>query len=541
MHTVATSVTALLATSIPLVYLLGACVAGDHRRSLLAGWSATLLLTRCVVALTIALGALYAMTADSPALIARLPWPQVASLAPSVRVDPLTLAMLALIGFIGLIILTFSRHYLAGDPNADDADQHNYRRWLCATLASISTLVATNQLLVLGVAWVATSLCLHQLLTYYSQRPQALLAAHKKFLISRLADVFILSGLVIVSVHYHSFQMDRIFAQADPASFTPALAVATALIACAAILKCAQLPFHGWLIQVMEAPTPVSALLHAGIVNMGGFLMIRFAPLMTHADLAQALLVIAGTTTAVVAALIMTTRVSVKVMLAWSTCAQMGFMLMECGLGLYNLALLHLLAHSFYKAYSFLSAGETVAISACRARTPRRAEQSTAGWLVITSIATAVIIALFAIPAIGRGHPAVFAVLVLAIASLIGDGGNAAQGLLVRVGTGALAVAGLYLLWASLSTFWVPATAATPSMIAEIGITLAFGALFIVRAMLATTGGARRLAWLHPHVYGGFYLDESFTRLTLWIWPPQLPTYKRVAATSPIPHSEPGA
>ncbi|KEZ78178.1 NADH-quinone oxidoreductase subunit L [Salinisphaera hydrothermalis] len=529
MHVSENSATAFFAISVPTLYLWAALTSG-HRRTW-ARWPATLVCARAAIGFTLALVLIHVFTTQASTQVARIPWPLPASFAPSVRVDPVTLAMLGLISFIGLVILTFSRRYLAGDPTANDPDQHIYRRWFCATLASISSLVIANQLLWLGAAWVATSLCLHQLLTYYQQRPQALLAAHKKFLISRMADAFILVGLVVVGVHYGSFQMDRVFARVDPAAFTPGLTIATALIACAAILKCAQLPFHGWLIQVMEAPTPVSALLHAGIVNMGGFLMIRFAPLMVHAGLAQALLVIAGTTTAVIAALIMTTRVSIKVMLAWSTCAQMGFMLMECGLGLYNLALLHLLAHSFYKAYSFLSAGEMVATSAQREHTPRGTEPSPARWFVIAGLAGLAILALFTIPGLGRGHPAVFSVLILALASLIGEA-SGSRDLLLRAGAGALAIAGLYLLWAFLSTFWVPAARVAPSTISEAGITLAFGLLFVVRAMLSTSGGARRLAWLHPHVYGGFYLDQLFTRLTLVIWPPRLPT-RAPLATAP--------
>lgn len=110
----------------------------------------------------------------------------------------------------------------------------------------------------------------------------------------------------------------------------------------------------------MEAPTPVSALLHAGVVNMGGFVLLRVAELIGLVPSAQWLLVIVGSLTAVLAGMVMLTRISIKVRLAWSTCAQMGFMLMEIGLGLYELALLHLVAHSLYKAYAFLSSGEAV-------------------------------------------------------------------------------------------------------------------------------------------------------------------------------------
>ncbi|HAD30262.1 MAG TPA: NADH-quinone oxidoreductase subunit L, partial [Methylophaga sp.] len=136
--------------------------------------------------------------------------------------------------------------------------------------------------------------------------------------------------------------------------------LAAFLIAQTALIKCAQLPLHGWLIQVVEAPTPISALLHAGIINLGGFLLISFAPLMALAPVAQwTLLIVAGLST-LISALVMVTRISIKVRLAWSTCAQMGLMLIECALGLYELALLHLLTHSLYKAYAFLSTGEAV-------------------------------------------------------------------------------------------------------------------------------------------------------------------------------------
>ncbi|HET7313070.1 NADH-quinone oxidoreductase subunit L [Salinisphaera sp.] len=529
---------AWLAAGVPATYLLAAVLAVGPARARRAAWSTTLALAGFVLLVVVAAGAYYGLASPANVLIGRLPVNAVLGLAPSVRLDPLTLAMLALIGFIGLVILNYSRRYLAGDPGSTDVGQQRYRRWFCATLACISSMVIANQLLVLGVALAAASLCLHQLLTYYSQRPQALLAAHKKFLISRMADVFILTGSTLIGLHYGSFQMDAVFASVDGAAFTPTLTVATTLIACAAILKCAQLPFHGWLIQVMEAPTPVSALLHAGIVNMGGFLIIRFAPLMAPAGLAQALLVIAGTTTAVLAALIMTTRVSIKVMLAWSTCAQMGFMLIECGLGLYNLALLHLLAHSFYKAHSFLSAGEMVSVSIQRARTPAATGMPAAGWLAVGGAGALVILGLFVA---GVGHPGVFAVIVLAVASLLGDAAGSGRALLGRAAAAAVAVVCLYLAWASLSMLWVPAAGSRASTAGQVAITLAFAALFVLRAMLASAAGARRLRRLHPHVYGGFYLDQMFTRLTLLIWPPRLPARPRVASAAPVIHEKASA
>lgn len=112
--------------------------------------------------------------------------------------------------------------------------------------------------------------------------------------------------------------------------------------------------------QVMEAQPPVSALLHASVVNLRGFMLIRLASVIDTTPVAHGFLVVVGCFTATIASLVMTTRISIKVHLAWSTCAQMGFMLLKCGLGLYGLGFLHLLAHSLYKAHVFLGSGDTV-------------------------------------------------------------------------------------------------------------------------------------------------------------------------------------
>ena len=274
----------------------------------------------------------------------------------TVRADVLGCVVLLLVTFVGWVITRYSQTYMAGDVG-----QFRYTRWLMATLAAVTVVVITNNLAVLAVAWLATSLALHQLLTFYSHRPAAMIAAHKKFLASRLGDACLFAGVVLISSSLGTLEIDQIIAKAQSlAAYPIALKVAVYLIVVSAVLKCAQLPVHGWLIQVMEAPTPVSALLHAGIVNLGGFLLIRLSPLVSEVAGAQTLLVVAGSITAVVAALVMMTRISVKVMLAWSTCAQMGFMLLQCGLGAYELALLHLVAHSLYKAHAFLAAGGAV-------------------------------------------------------------------------------------------------------------------------------------------------------------------------------------
>src|SRR5690606_16471890 len=127
-------------------------------------------------------------------------------------------------------------------------------------------------------------------------------------------------------------------------------------------LKCAQLPFHGWLIRVMEAPTPVSALLHAGVVNLGGFLWLRLFPVFEGFTAGHMILLVVGGATAIVAVFTMMTQNSAKHSLVWSTNAQMCFMLFAIALGAYTLVLLHLLARSLSKAHSFLAVGRTVKV-----------------------------------------------------------------------------------------------------------------------------------------------------------------------------------
>ena len=271
------------------------------------------------------------------------------------RLDFLHAILLLLINFLAWIIYRYSAVNFQADVDAP-----RFLTWLTCTLLSVQVLILSDHLIVFWLAWVGVSLSLHKLLTFYPNRPRAILAAHKKFLIARCSELFLgLSFWLIYSVH-HSFSISHILSQYPLTDLPWQITSAVVLLALVALLKCAQLPLHGWLIQVVESPTPVSALLHAGVINLGGVLLLIFAPILSQVAVAQWLLLLIAGPSAVLAALIMTTRISIKVRLAWSTCAQMGLMLVECALGLYELALLHLIAHSFYKAQAFLSSGSAI-------------------------------------------------------------------------------------------------------------------------------------------------------------------------------------
>ncbi|MFT7146720.1 MAG: NAD(P)H-quinone oxidoreductase subunit 5 [Yoonia sp.] len=273
----------------------------------------------------------------------------------SVRLDIISVVMLLLVSFIGWVVVRYARTYLDGEARQDE-----FTFWLLSTLAVVLLLVQSGNTVQFVGAWIATSMCLHKLLVFYPERDAAQRAARKKFVLARVGDIALLIAVGLLALVYGTTQISSILANASDGQGGGMAVGAAALIALAAILKSAQFPLHGWLTEVMEAPTPVSALLHAGVVNAGGFALIRFADVMLLSPLVLAILVMVGGFTALFAGLVMLTQPTVKASLAWSTIAQMGFMILQCGLALFPLALLHIVAHSLYKAHAFLSAGGAV-------------------------------------------------------------------------------------------------------------------------------------------------------------------------------------
>lgn len=380
------------------------------------------------------------------------------------RLDLLSGVVLILVLLLSIFIGRFSVRYLAYQPG-----RRRYAGWFVATIAAVTTLVLSANMVMLAVAWTITSLCLHQMLMFFPARAEAQTVAHKKFLMARLGDFLVFAAVVTIGLALGTFNIELAMQRATSTAYLPLVMHAGAvLLAAGVIVRSAQLPFHGWLIQVMEAPTPVSALLHAGVVNMGGYVLIRFAPLMMLTPSAQALLVIAGATTAALAGLIMMTRVSVKVSLAWSTCAQLGFMLVECGLGAYTLALIHLVSHSLYKAHAFLSSGSVVQDAVDRQ------------WSLDQEA-----------PSLFRN----FRDVGLAI--------------------------GVFIAWHYMVSDIGPLPHQSPSVFLIVCAAVPFVFLATLQCLvMASPTGAIAREW-YPHFLAGLYLDELFTRMTFSIWPPQ--------------------
>jgi NAD(P)H-quinone oxidoreductase subunit 5 len=447
-------------------------------------------------------------------------------------VDAVTVIMLLLVSFVGVVVTLYSRNYLDGDPN-----QGRFYKWLSLTLSAILTLIVSGNLLMFSLAWIATSLCLHQLLMFYRERPAAVLAAHKKFIASRIGDLSLLIAILLIGSTLHTLDFEEMFRlmSAMDGPLPQSLQWAAILVVVSAVLKSAQFPFHGWLIQVMEAPTPVSALLHAGIVNAGAFLVIRMSPIMSQSEIALGALAVIGLVTLALASLVMLTQTSIKVSLAWSTTAQMGFMLLECGLGLYSLAMLHLVAHSLYKAHAFLASGSGV--DAFRA--PAMAQVPTGfrpgallAALVTGSLMTLAVGAAFAItPDQQPALLAAGAIVAIAVSQLLLQTAAAMSGgaLLLRgLGLSAVVSVAYFTLHALFETALqgsvlpVQESAGPFQYVLALAVVGVFFSLLVLQQVLKHAPAALGDG-LYLHLYNGLYIDVYITRLLQRVWPSPAP------------------
>ncbi|WP_108446686.1 NADH-quinone oxidoreductase subunit L [Halomonas denitrificans] len=442
---------------------------------------------------------------------------------------PLQLIMLLLANFIAFVVVRYSATYLQGEPR-----QTRFVALVQAVFAAVSVAVLSDHLALFLLAWFAISLAMHQLLMFYPDRPRAALAAHKKFLFARAAELCALTAFVLLYLHHDSARISVIVGAysdiqaSDDVALSFTEQAAACLLALAALIKCAQLPLHGWLIQVVEAPTPVSATLHGGVINLGGYLLLLFSPLLLQSAPAQALVLVVAGLGSVLSALVMMTRISIKVRLAWSTSAQMGLMLVEIALGLVELALLHLLAHSCYKAYAFLGSGEAVEQDLLRRRAPGRSP-SWGQWLSAGLLSTALVVGLVMLTRGVTEAPALAAIspwvlLTLALTVLLAErGGERTRGGLVGfLGLAALVVlayVGLKSLFAAL----LPATGHTVSPWADLWVSALFLLLFAGYWLKRHGLHYPASQTLNRYCYAGFYLDEWVTRNTLKLWPHELP------------------
>jgi len=279
-------------------------------------------------------------------------------------VDRLAAVVLVLVTGISLTVQGFAVRYLRGDPRAG-------RFFAGSTALTVATAAVATAVTLTGLvtAWVLVSLSVCVLLAHRTDLPEARSGVRRAARAFVVGDLALVAAALLVVASVGDLDLRSLAAtggldgeRLQPVAWlvVPVAPVVAVLVVVAALARSAQLPLPRWLPATLAAPTPVSALLHAGVVNAGGLLLIRLSPLLDRAPAATHLALVAGAATAVVGSAAMLVHPDVKGALAQSTVAQMGFMVVQCAVGAFGAATFHLVAHAMYKAALFLGSGSAI-------------------------------------------------------------------------------------------------------------------------------------------------------------------------------------
>ncbi|MEV0003719.1 putative inorganic carbon transporter subunit DabA [Micromonospora sp. NPDC050980] len=409
-----------------------------------------------------------------------------------VRVDRFTALFVLLVCGLAAVVAGYARRYLDGEPGARALQA----RVAGATVATL--LMATAPSLVqLAVGWIVAGHLLVGLIGHYRDQPRVRAAARRARRLFLAGDAALVGGLALLVTPAGDADLAAVRATVgDRPGWL--LAIAGALLLVAAMVRSAQVPAHRWLPSTLDAPTPVSAFLHAGMVNVAGFLMITLAPVVTAAPGMMPAMVLVGLVTAVSGLLFAAVRTDVKGTLARSTVAQMGFMLAQCGLGAFGLAAVHLVGHAVYKAYAFLSAGGALQAQARDAGAPRPAgppstrSRALAGAVVLAAVLVTELL-LGATASGSLGAVLVAAAALAAVWSALGDRALPARTALTLTGAVAALASG-YLVAGRAATDWL----ALPTGTSVLGVGVVAGVLVasgVAGAALRRRGSAGLWWW----------------------------------------------
>ncbi|MDO5642974.1 MAG: NADH-quinone oxidoreductase subunit L [Paracoccus sp. (in: a-proteobacteria)] len=290
----------------------------------------------------------------------------------AIRLDRLTTIMLIVVTTVSALVHLYSIGYMAHDDNWTEDEPYRARffAYLSFFTFAMLMLVTADNLLQMFFGWEGVGVASYLLIGFYYKKPSANAAAIKAFVVNRVGDFGFLLGIFGLWWLTGSVSFDEIFAQVPAIAETRvhflwtdwnAANLLGVLLFIGAMGKSAQLFLHTWLPDAMEGPTPVSALIHAAtMVTAGVFLVCRMSPLYEFAPEAKAFIVIIGAATAFFAATVGLVQNDIKRVIAYSTCSQLGYMFVAAGVGVYSVAMFHLLTHAFFKAMLFLGAGSVI-------------------------------------------------------------------------------------------------------------------------------------------------------------------------------------
>ncbi len=290
----------------------------------------------------------------------------------AIRLDRLTAIMLIVVTTVSALVHLYSVGYMAHDSQFHENESYRPRFFAYLSLFTFAmlTLVTADNLVQMFFGWEGVGLASYLLIGFYFRKPSANAAAIKAFVVNRIGDFGFALGIMALFFLTESIRLDDIFAAAPELADTQlsflwsewnAANLIAVLLFIGAMGKSAQLFLHTWLPDAMEGPTPVSALIHAAtMVTAGVFLVCRMSPVFEYAPEAKTLVVFIGASTAFFAATVGLVQNDIKRVIAYSTCSQLGYMFVAAGVGVYSVAMFHLLTHAFFKAMLFLGAGSII-------------------------------------------------------------------------------------------------------------------------------------------------------------------------------------
>lgn len=272
-------------------------------------------------------------------------------------IDPLSMTMALFVSGVATLIHLYSIGYMRGDPQFS-----KFFVYLNLFVFSMLTLVLSNNLVLTFLGWEGVGACSYWLIAFWFDRPSAASAGKKAFIYNRVGDAGFLLAMFLLFEKTKTLDYQGIFAALQAGRLGTGVASAAALLLfLGAIGKSAQIPFYPWLVDAMEGPTPVSALIHAAtMVTAGVYLMVRISPLLAVSPVASTVVAAVGVVTAFLAAMAACAQQDIKRVLAYSTVSQLGYMFLAVGVHAYVAAIFLMVAHAFYKALLFLGAGSVI-------------------------------------------------------------------------------------------------------------------------------------------------------------------------------------
>lgn len=275
----------------------------------------------------------------------------------NIQLDQIVCSMLVLVSLVSFFVHLFSTSYMDGDPHLP-----RFMSYLSLFTFFMIILVTSNNLVQLFIGWEGVGLCSYLLIGFWYTRIQANKSAIKAMILNKVGDIGLLLGMILIWINIGSLDYNSIFSYSLFLNKNDInLDLIGFLLLIGVIGKSAQIGLHTWLPDAMEGPTPVSALIHAAtMVTAGVFLIIRMSPFFENTPNILLLIVLIGSITAFFTSTIGLTQNDLKKVIAYSTCSQLGYMVMICGFSQYNAGLFHLVNHGFFKALLFLSAGSII-------------------------------------------------------------------------------------------------------------------------------------------------------------------------------------